>query len=171
LTNATLALNYNETLIDILGDSANVTVGPLWSDPVLTFETGKLTIFVNATAPPGANTLIANITFTVLYQGIFPDEDSTDLTLSDAELWDHQYAITPGTLGSGEVIIRGRTQLPDPDVNNDGKVDMLDIYMVALHFGSSEGEPDYDPNVDMNGDKIIDLRDLYAVASKFGTMI
>ena len=171
LTNATLALNYNETLIEILGGDADVDVDSFWPEYLRTFETGKLTIFVNATAPPGADTLVATITFTVLYQGTFPDEDSTALTLSDVELWDHQYAIAPGTLGEGEVIVKGRTQLPDPDVNNDGEVDMIDIYLVALHFGCSEGETGYDSNYDLDGNKVIDLLDIYKVASKFGTTV
>ena len=172
LTNTTLALNYNETLIEILGGENNVTIDPAtWQESTTTFETGKLTISVSTTTPPGAGTLVASITFTVLYQGTAPDEDSTDLTLSDVELWADQDAITPVTLGEGQVIIKGRELLPDPDVNNDGIINMEDIYMVALHFGYYEGEPDYTPAFDLNGDKVIDLRDLLAVAVKFGTTV
>ncbi len=171
LTNATFALNYDEGLIDVVGEDASVTIDPFWTELDLVFETGKLTMVLNASTSPGADTLVATITFTVVYQGTFPDEDSTALMLSDVELWDHQYAITPGTLYEGQVVIRGRTQLPDPDVNNDGFVNMLDIYLVALHFGYYEGETGYAPEVDLNGDKVIDLRDIHAVASKFGTTV
>ncbi|MEM4703554.1 MAG: dockerin type I domain-containing protein [Candidatus Bathyarchaeia archaeon] len=169
LTNATLTLNYNETLIEIVGGAANVTIDPFWSDSSKTFGTGSVTIFVKADTAPGPDALIATIKFTVMYQGVFPQIDTTNISLSGVELWDHQYAITPGTLGLGQVTIKGRTQLPDPDVNDDGKVDMVDIYLVALHFGRIEGELGYDANYDMNGDKVIDIRDLYKVASHFGT--
>jgi hypothetical protein len=107
LTNATLALNYNQTLVEIVGGAANVTVDPFWSEPVVTFETGKVTVFVKAPTAPGPVTPIATMKFTVMYQGVNPDVDSTDLTSSDVVLWDHKMQVPQATHGYGRVAIYG----------------------------------------------------------------
>jgi len=166
LTNATFTLNYNETLIKVIGGAANVTIDSFWTEPPnITFDVDKITILVRAPSAPGPDALVATIKFTVMYQGVAPYEDSTDLTFSDVALWDHQYQIDLGTHGKGTVTIKGKTQLPDPDVNNDHIVDMKDLYEVATHFGFA-----YELN-DLNGDGIINIVDLYLVASHFGEAV
>jgi hypothetical protein len=54
------------------------------------------------------------------------------------------------------------------DVNEDGQVNVLDLTLVSLAYGSLEGEPAYDPNADLNGDGIVDMRDLRIVAYYLG---
>jgi uncharacterized protein (DUF2141 family) len=54
------------------------------------------------------------------------------------------------------------------DVNGDGVVDIFDLVLVALGYGSSQGEPGYNPNADVNGDGIIDIFDLVLVAKHYG---
>jgi hypothetical protein len=46
------------------------------------------------------------------------------------------------------------------DVNEDGVVDLLDIVLIAEHFGSHEGEILYDPKYDLNSDGKIGILDL-----------
>ena len=53
------------------------------------------------------------------------------------------------------------------DVNGDGVVNILDLTLVASHFGES-GDPSKTPNPDVNSDGIVDIRDLVFVASRFG---
>ena len=49
------------------------------------------------------------------------------------------------------------------DVNNDGKVDGLDIVLVAAHWG-----PKYNSLYDLNADGKIDGYDIAIVAANFG---
>lgn len=107
LTNATFALNYNQTLIEIVGGASNVTLDPFWSESTVTFETGKILLFVRAVSAPGPATLVVTIKFTVMHQGVNPDVDSTNLTLSNILLWDHRMQIPQGTHGNGGVTICG----------------------------------------------------------------
>ena len=54
------------------------------------------------------------------------------------------------------------------DLNYDNTVNILDLIMVAMHFGSHEGEAGYDAGVDLNNDKEINILDLIIVAMHFG---
>jgi hypothetical protein len=54
-----------------------------------------------------------------------------------------------------------------------GKVDMKDIGFVARHFGTNQGDPDWNPRFDINGptgepDGTVDMRDIGLVALHFG---
>ena len=53
------------------------------------------------------------------------------------------------------------------DVNGDGVVNILDLTLVASHFGESVDASEA-PNPDINGDGIVDIRDLVLVAGRFG---
>lgn len=55
------------------------------------------------------------------------------------------------------------------DLNGDGVVDIFDIVIVALAFGSTfSGDPNWNPVADINGDGIIDIFDIVIVALHFG---
>jgi hypothetical protein len=54
------------------------------------------------------------------------------------------------------------------DVNGDGKVDLKDVFSVALAYGSYPGHPKYSPNLDINDDDTIDLKDYYATVLNYG---
>jgi len=54
------------------------------------------------------------------------------------------------------------------DVNIDGTVDVQDIFMAALSFGSYPTHPRWNPNADFTKDNKIDLRDIYLTAKNFG---
>jgi len=54
------------------------------------------------------------------------------------------------------------------DINEDNKVDIRDLTIVARSFGCFEGEPGYDPAADVNGDGIVEMRDLRIVAYYLG---
>ncbi|MCG9127609.1 hypothetical protein JT359_08430 [Candidatus Poribacteria bacterium] len=57
--------------------------------------------------------------------------------------------------------------LPASDVNADGIVNILDLTLVAKHFGETPTE-DQHPSPDINGDDIVNILDLTLVASHFG---
>ena len=50
------------------------------------------------------------------------------------------------------------------DLNHDGHVNVLDLIIVAMHFGSHEGDENYDASVDLNNDGAINVLDLIMVA-------
>jgi len=59
------------------------------------------------------------------------------------------------------------------DINADGKVDVKDVYKVALAYGTSlEGSNPpgrtYEPNCDINGDDEVDVKDYYIVCKHYG---
>jgi len=56
------------------------------------------------------------------------------------------------------------------DVNADAICDITDINIVALAYGSSPGDPNWNPDADLNGDDFIDMTDLYMVALDYGKM-
>ncbi|MBT8137602.1 MAG: hypothetical protein KJO54_11360 [Gammaproteobacteria bacterium] len=55
----------------------------------------------------------------------------------------------------------------DPDINNDGIVDLLDLALFREVFLTSAGNPGYDIDADLNGDNSIDLQDLALVRVGF----
>lgn len=54
------------------------------------------------------------------------------------------------------------------DVNDDGIVNVKDLTIVSLAYGSFQGEPDYNPDADLNQDGIVDMKDLWYVARNLG---
>jgi hypothetical protein len=56
------------------------------------------------------------------------------------------------------------------DPNGDGRVDIVDIVLLAIHFGGSVETGDYDLFSDLNLDFKIDIVDLVNVAICFGTI-
>lgn len=54
------------------------------------------------------------------------------------------------------------------DLNQDGIVDIIDVSIVALAFGSTPSKPNWNPRADVNYDGIIDIFDLVAVTIHFG---
>jgi len=54
------------------------------------------------------------------------------------------------------------------DLNCDGKVDIKDIAIVAVAFGSYPGQPKWNPIADINGDERIDVKDIARVAVDYG---
>jgi hypothetical protein len=59
------------------------------------------------------------------------------------------------------------TKIPR-DVNGDGKVDLVDVYLVEMTYGSYPGHPRWDPNCDLNGDLKVDLIDYFITCKNYG---
>jgi len=54
------------------------------------------------------------------------------------------------------------------DINGDGRVNILDAVIIALHFGAHAGEPNYDLYADVNKDGVVNILDMVVVAIHFG---
>ena len=69
---------------------------------------------------------------------------------------------------SHEVEITGTVLGTPGDVNDDAIVDIVDIVIVAIAFGSRSEDPDWNPVADLNYDNLIDIVDIILVAIHFG---
>ncbi len=70
---------------------------------------------------------------------------------------------------SNNVLIDGDVKVKmQGDVNGDGIVNVLDLSVVSMSYGSFEGEPDYNLDADLNKDGVVDMRDLAKVAMNLG---
>jgi len=58
--------------------------------------------------------------------------------------------------------------VPIIDLNSDGLIDIVDIVIVALAFGSRPGDPNWNPYADLNEDGLVDIVDLVMIALHFG---
>jgi len=56
----------------------------------------------------------------------------------------------------------------DGDINDDGVINMRDIGYIAKHFGTKEGEPDWDAKCDLNVDGKVDMRDIAISIYRYG---
>lgn len=54
------------------------------------------------------------------------------------------------------------------DVNGDKTVNGVDLSIVSQAYGSSKGEPRYNPIADINEDELVDIRDIFLVARNLG---
>jgi len=54
------------------------------------------------------------------------------------------------------------------DVNGDRVVDIRDITIVALAFGTKPGDDNWNQIADLNDDEVVDIRDITIVALEFG---
>jgi len=54
------------------------------------------------------------------------------------------------------------------DVNEDMKVDMIDIGLCCKAYGSEPGDPNWDPRCDVNNDGRIDMKDIGIICKNYG---
>ena len=123
-------------------------------------STGKITKLSSARLSEdgvsGTGTLLS-VMFTAKTAG------QTQLKLENFQL----AAITGVSIPAGphEVIITVEEQLAIGDVNRDGQVNILDMVLVARHFGKTVPS---DSDVDLNGDGVVNIQDLIIVAQHLG---
>ena len=58
--------------------------------------------------------------------------------------------------------------VPTIDLDNNGFIDIVDIVLCALAFGSKPGDSNWNPYADLNQDGIIDIADIVMIAIHFG---
>ncbi len=54
------------------------------------------------------------------------------------------------------------------DVNHDGKVNWIDLWLITKALGSSPGSPRWNPACDLNGDGKINIQDLNIAFQNLG---
>jgi uncharacterized protein YfaS (alpha-2-macroglobulin family) len=69
-----------------------------------------------------------------------------------------------GAIGTAETSFVLKRKTVSADINGDGKVNILDLTLVALAFGTHPGDPRWNPICDLNGDNGINILDITQVA-------
>jgi subtilisin family serine protease len=70
---------------------------------------------------------------------------------------------------SDNTFIDGRVKVKMiGDINGDGTIDILDLNIVGKAYGSSKGDPRYDPEVDLNKDGHVGMKDIAVIARNYG---
>lgn len=176
---------YDDTLLEVV----DVVQGPFFDDPAWNLY-GKWSTFIveddlifgpnvlvglmlypNDTghwnAWPSGSGVLATITFNIISQerGLENPPLTCGLTLNDTQMINEEVEDVPHILQHG-VYENYPTNIGD--INFDGVVDMRDIGIAALAFGSDPGHERWNPACDLNGDDKIDMRDIAVVARNFG---
>ena len=120
MVNASLSLCFNNTVIDIVGGVANVTVDPFWTVSSVTVEPGKVSINVSDPVDtPSGDVLVATIKFTVMTQAESPPYpanyvDESPLDICEVAIYDHTMAIPYNPPINGTVVVKALLSLPLP---------------------------------------------------------
>jgi hypothetical protein len=164
-------LYYNTTLLDIY--SPYVQLGPMMSGAtVYAFGWDDLAGYLhfgarltNPAPPVNGSGTIATITFEVTKGSIWPDPDlQCTLHLANTKLT---------VMGGLEVSHDATDGLYDykpviGDLTCDGTVDLDDIYIIALAYGSKPGHGNWNRVADLTRDDLINVLDLRTAARHYG---
>jgi len=157
-------LSFNASLLEVI----KVEMGDLFSGYDVFFSNGsidnvngKINDMYGIIIMPGGNVshagTFARITFKAKKEGV------SYLNLSDVTVGDANATAVAIEIYNGSVEIASHPW----DLNHDDAVNILDLIMIAQHFGSREGEAGYDASVDLNNDGEINILDLIIVAMHF----
>jgi hypothetical protein len=166
-------LYYNTSLLDIW--NPYVQLGPLLSGAnIYINEWNDLSGYVHfaakltSPAPPVNGTgTIAIVTFKVTAASIWPDPDlQCTLDLNNTKLKTH---------GGTEILhyeVDGSYSYTPliGDLTSDGTVDLDDIYIISLAYGSKLGDPNWESCkiADLNRDNVVNVLDLRTAARHYG---
>lgn len=135
-----------------------IPVGPAIDTTAGTVVFGAATFGPQA-GPTGSGTL-ASITWTGVGEG------SRSLDLRNVQVSDINGVVIPVSEVDGEITVKRGFWA---DVNNDNRIDIIDIQLVCARWNTRVGHPNYDPQYDVDnegeGDGDIDIIDIQLVAS------
>jgi PKD repeat protein len=176
----TYALNFDLDRIMVTKTSGNYEyMGPVPKPPIASFTYSPMSPLINETVTFDASGSTPNGGAIVSYIWDFGDGNITSasvptithvytsagdfnvtLTVTDDEgfsdtTW-HIITIYAERLG---------------DLNGDGKIDIKDIAIAALAFGSFPGHPRWNPAADVDLDGVVSIIDILLIASNFGKFV
>jgi len=109
-----------------------------------------------------AKTLVANATKLKLYLDEKPLAYST---FSTGDSWVVSFTYTHST---HNIMLILNPFHPNGDVNNDGQVNMLDLSIVAVAYGSKPTDTGWNSAADLDNNGIVNIVDISIVAGQFG---
>ena len=144
---------------DFLGSTGrNITpVGPDIDNQLGTVSYGAASYGTQAGADGSG--VLTTITFSPQANGV------SNLHLQGVQVTDTVPETISVDLQDGQVTV---TDSIPGDLDGDCDVDVLDIMIVAGHWGALQGQPQYDPACDMDSDGDVDVVDIMLVASHWG---
>ena len=95
--------------------------------------------------------------------------NTTGLTVGRYVIKAYASPVQGETETADNTLTDGAILVVKPDVNGDGKVNILDLIRIATSLGARPGDPQWNPNADVNCDNIINILDLILVANSLGT--
>ena len=160
-------IDFNGALVHV-ENKADVDLGPFLT------STGRTPIVVGPNINNSAGTLVygaaslgiqpgpngTGVLATIKWKAMA--EGTTTLDLKNVKVTDVNGTAMAVTMLDGEIKVKKSFWA---DVNGDGKVDILDIQLVAAHWNTHTGDPNYDPKYDVDNDGDIDIIDVQLVAS------
>ena len=165
IAGAQFELSFNASLLEVI----KVEEGDLFNGYDTFFNNGSIdntngkikNVYGIITSPGGSVNhagTFAKVTFKAKKEGV------SHLNLSNVIVGDVNAQSVAIEIYNGSVEIIAYPW----DLNHDNTVNILDLIIVAMHFGSHEGEAGYDAGVDLNNDGDINILDLIIVAMHFG---
>ena len=92
-----------------------------------------------------------------------------DLAKGNYTLWAYAEPVVNETETADNTYTDGVVTISTQgDINADGIIDIFDITIVALAFGSKPGDSNWNPVADINNDGTVDIFDIVVVALHFG---
>ena len=129
-------------------------------------ETFNVTVYANTTAietqtvnsmPNGTSTIL---TFTW---------NTSGFVKGNYTIWAYAWPVPGETDTADNSLLDSWVKVVVPgNVNGDGIVDMKDITMILRAYGSTPGQPKYNPNCDVNCDGIVDMKDVTIALRNYG---
>jgi hypothetical protein len=165
LANVTFKLHYNTSLLSTKEEWISPGETYVWFNVTLEADYARVEIQMVTEAPfPEGKATLATITFNATH---IPSTLTTSpLSFSDVVLTD-----IDGNTVQYDHLEDGLYQVPitteKEDLNGDGKVNIDDLYVFALAFGSYPGHARWDSRADMNGDGRASVLDALLIAMKF----
>jgi len=165
LANVTFKLQYNTTLLSTKPEW--ITSGGTYVYFNATIEADYVKVevqMVTGTPFPEGKATLANMKFNATY--IPPTLTTSPLNLSDVVLKD-----IDGNTIEYDRLETGQYKVPvtvNADLDGNGIVNIEDIYIFAISFGSYPGHTRWDPRADMDGDGRITVIDAVLIATHFG---
>jgi parallel beta-helix repeat protein len=149
----------------IVGQGYSLNVSARIVNYGMNAETFNVTIHANTTSVASQTITLGNgtsttITFSWNTTGFAKGNYSID---AEAESVPGETDTADNTLLDGWIFVA----MPG-DINADGIMDIFDIATVALAFGSTPSDPNWNSIADINNDNIVDIFDIVVVALHFG---
>ena len=136
----------------------NATEDPVSSAKLKLYD-GNYTIVWNGTTSSLGKTDF-NLTFA--------DSNYTDTLRLEAVKGNYSATMDVGFLSNTPIVL---TMTYFADLNADGTINILDISVVAMAFGSTPEDPDWSVIADLNIDRVINILDISTIAMDFGKTV